>query len=366
MIMDNNGMAFVAAFSVYAILLVLTATFLWMTDSDLNISTNHRDTAKALYAGEAGLEYGIYNLLADWNNWTGTPSPISLGDGRFEVAVTSLTYDRKEILATGFVDKSQRQARVIIIPPAFRYAVFSTRTVSLQATTAGSSGLVGTGDEGDVHSNSSVTTSGAVTVEGTITQVTPAVLIPTVDMNAYRTDPRTNYATGNLTINAANQGSYQNMIVYRTGNITVNANTGPITLNGTTLVAQGNISITKSGGGTGSYAVTITPNDEPLVDTAYPSMVTETGSISTTAAFTNNIYAKGLIYTRTGQINLRNLIMDKGSVMSGRTTSTGVTLTTTAGRNWRVIYDNTILNTNRPKYFTPPVAAASLYWKEVY
>lgn len=373
--LNNKGMAFIAAFSIYAILLVLTVTFLWMTDTDLNISVNQRDTTKALYAGDGGLEYGIYKLLTGWT-WPGDSK--DLGDGSFKVEVTELANGRKEVLSTGICQQplargqmlqSKRKVQVTLNPPAFRYAVFSRANMVLSATTVGSTGLVGTGSEGDVHSNGTVSQSGSVTVEGTVTQGTPTVLIPNVSMSDYRAEAQASgsYATGTLTITPANDQNFWNMVVYRTGSITINSSTGAIILTGTTLVTEVDIIIR------GANSITITPDSEPLADTAYPSMVTENGNIYTAAtgptAFTNILYAKLLIYSKNGYINLHNLNMGaayKGTVMAGRTANPGVTLRTTASRSWQVIYDNTILTTNKPKYFTVPVDTAALFWKEVY
>jgi hypothetical protein len=55
-----------------------------------------------------------------------------------------------------------------------------------------------------------------------------------------------------------------------------------------------------------------------------------------------------------------------GTVMAGRTANPGVTLRNTSGRNWVVGYDDSILDNNKPKYFTIPVDVTRLFWKEIY
>ncbi|MBN1805986.1 MAG: hypothetical protein JW837_12115 [Sedimentisphaerales bacterium] len=57
--------------------------------------------SQAIYLADAGIHYGIYNLLQD-SGWTGT-SPVSLGEGTFSVSVTGIGGGDYRLISTGNV-----------------------------------------------------------------------------------------------------------------------------------------------------------------------------------------------------------------------------------------------------------------------
>lgn len=63
--------------------------------------------SQAIYLAEAGIHYGIYSLKQD-SVWTGTPSPVSLGQGTFSVSVSDLGGGDYRLTSTGTVDDQFR------------------------------------------------------------------------------------------------------------------------------------------------------------------------------------------------------------------------------------------------------------------
>jgi len=67
--------------------------------------------SQAVYLADAGIHYGIYSLKQD-PSWTGTPSPISLGEGSFSVSVSDLGGGDYRLTSTGTVDELFRTVQL--------------------------------------------------------------------------------------------------------------------------------------------------------------------------------------------------------------------------------------------------------------
>jgi len=66
--------------------------------------------SQAIYLAEAGIHYGIYSLKQN-PAWTGTSSPVSLGEGTFSVSVIDLGGGDYRLTSTGTVDGQFRTAQ---------------------------------------------------------------------------------------------------------------------------------------------------------------------------------------------------------------------------------------------------------------
>ena len=58
--------------------------------------------SQAIYLADAGIHYGIYNLIQD-PGWTGTSSPVSLGEGNLSVSVSDIGGGDYRLTSTGTV-----------------------------------------------------------------------------------------------------------------------------------------------------------------------------------------------------------------------------------------------------------------------
>lgn len=82
-------------------------------------SANLYADTQAELAAVAGVEYAFYNLIKDFANWTGTTSPVTVGNSAFRVDVDTLdengvklTADERRIVSTGTIGSSVKKIQV--------------------------------------------------------------------------------------------------------------------------------------------------------------------------------------------------------------------------------------------------------------
>ncbi len=198
---NQKGMALLATLIFTFVLVSMGAALLAMTNNDTKLSTLQRESNRAFYLAETGIEQTFYNLnVADDETYgmlTWRPDsdePYMVGtEEKFEVTITNIgdpdadppeeDTDRIQIISTGFVKKGkfssgQRKIEVIAIidflqETTYKYAVLSENVIILN-------GSPGATIEGDIHSNGAIEvqgkfdenyTDGTATVGGEINEV---------------------------------------------------------------------------------------------------------------------------------------------------------------------------------------------------
>jgi len=177
---NQNGMALLATIIFVSVLVSFGIALLAMTSNDTKLSTLHRESNKAFYLAESGIEKTFYNLNVD-ENYTLTgwrpnkDDPFKEGtiDEYYEVSIENIgdptadppedPTDKIKITSTGVINKGdytsgRREVEVIAVidynqDVKYKYAILSDRVIILQ-------GSPGPTIEGDIHSNDDIEVTG--------------------------------------------------------------------------------------------------------------------------------------------------------------------------------------------------------------
>ena len=181
-ISSQKGMALVATLIFTFVLVSMGAALLAMTNNDSKLSTLQRESNRAFYLAETGIEQTFYNLTVDddydmltWRPDDSEDNKYHVGttEERFEVTITNIgdpdatpseeITDRIQIISTGFVSKGkfssgQRKIEVIATidfmqETTYKYAVLSDKVIIFQ-------GSPGPTIDGDMHSNDDMEVNG--------------------------------------------------------------------------------------------------------------------------------------------------------------------------------------------------------------
>lgn len=180
LISNQKGMALLATLIFTFVLVSMGAALLAMTNNDSKLSTLQRESNRAFYLAETGIEQTFYNLNVDdtYGMLTWRPDSenlyfIGTTEEKYEVTITNIgdtsatppeeVTDRIKIISTGFVSKGkfssgQRKIEVIaeidfLLETAYKYAILSERVIILN-------GSPGADIEGDIHSNDDIEVQG--------------------------------------------------------------------------------------------------------------------------------------------------------------------------------------------------------------
>jgi len=128
-ISNEKGAILITAYLVIACLITFATVFSDRTVSDKRLADISMDRAKAFYLAEAGVDEAIAGLRNNWVSYSGTSSPVPLGEGNFEAYVSYLSQTRRTIDARGHIytpgesiPKATRHIQVVIkkeMPPDF-------------------------------------------------------------------------------------------------------------------------------------------------------------------------------------------------------------------------------------------------------
>jgi len=167
------GAILIIAFLIVVTLSVLLATFVSRVIAEKAFSARQIERTKALHIAEAGLNYAVDRLKADYN-WTTSSTTVAFEDGEFNISVASLVAgDLRLIISSGYIpgmafSRAKRTleawAKKSIPPNFFDHAIYS----------AGEADLNGNAYEvnGNVISTTTVNNpdniTGTVTVDPTI------------------------------------------------------------------------------------------------------------------------------------------------------------------------------------------------------
>ena len=106
----NKGMALLFTLVIMMTLSSIVATYLSYVQFSTRSTGAQISDSRAMYLAEAGIHYGIYQLKLN-STWTGTPSPVALGEGIFSVSVTNLPGNDYRLTSTGTVNGLFRTAQ---------------------------------------------------------------------------------------------------------------------------------------------------------------------------------------------------------------------------------------------------------------
>lgn len=183
---NQKGMALLATLIFTFVLVSLGAALLTMTNNDTKLSTLQRESNRAFYLAETGVEQTFYNLnVADddiypmltWRPDSANPYKVGNTEEYFEVTITNIgdtgatppeeETDKIKIISTGFVDKGkfssgQRKIEVIayidyLLETTYKYAVLAEHIIHLQGNQPPAY------IEGNIHSNDTIELQGSFT-----------------------------------------------------------------------------------------------------------------------------------------------------------------------------------------------------------
>ena len=169
---NQSGMALLTTLIFVFILVTFGVALLAMTSNDIKLSALQRDSTKAFYIAEAGIQRSIKELKDDFdwrvgfNNW-------SLGDGNCTVVVKgfdegdeTIPEYQVRIISTGKVNKPEREIIVFVeeasvegMDPIFDYALAARGRIELQNK--------GPALEGDVYCEGTIKNGSHMIVHGT-------------------------------------------------------------------------------------------------------------------------------------------------------------------------------------------------------
>jgi len=177
---NQKGMTLLTVLIFVMVLVSFGVALLAMTSNDTKLSTLHRESNKAFYLAESGIEQTFYNLNIDeyygltaWRPDEEDPYKEGIVDEYYEVTIENIgdvsadppedPSDKIKITSKGVVSKGEyssgtREIEVIAVidyeqDVKYKYAILSDRVIILQ-------GSPGPTIEGDIHSNDDIEVTG--------------------------------------------------------------------------------------------------------------------------------------------------------------------------------------------------------------
>ncbi|PKP55757.1 hypothetical protein CVT91_14810 [Candidatus Atribacteria bacterium HGW-Atribacteria-1] len=125
---NQKGMALLTTLIFVFVLVTLAVALLTMTNNDTKLSALQRDSTKAFYIAEAGIERTLYDLQEDYNtdqNWVGDSinsqpfvdgklyDEVDFGEGKYTVTLENIYSNSVTIKSKGkHINKSTRYVQV--------------------------------------------------------------------------------------------------------------------------------------------------------------------------------------------------------------------------------------------------------------
>jgi len=145
---NQKGMALLTTLIFIFLLVTFAVALLTMTSNDIKLSAFQRDSTKAFYLAEAGIQRAIKELDYDFN-WRDESNEfynVSLGDGNYTLVAKGFNEGDEtipeyhvRIISTGKVNKPEREIIVFVkeaidegIHPIFNYAIAARGRIELQ------------------------------------------------------------------------------------------------------------------------------------------------------------------------------------------------------------------------------------------
>jgi hypothetical protein len=347
MIKGKEGIALIMAiFFIVALSILLTAV-LMLNNQEIRATQLQLDSNKAFYYAEAGVEYGVAQVL----NKQISPSPnqpvdltnnykISIrqssGDSNIDKSVITLTVESPSYLDYKFTcevryNTARRKVmkEILLYTGIWDKAMASNGNIDLRVN-SGQGGSIAI--NGDVHSNGDITGSGdGVTIDGNVSAGgkisgiqpstgynlypnSPQLQFPSTNFNYYYSIANYIYNTEDDFVNAFKAGKISSPgVVYISGDLHIVKLQG-LTLTGLTIVVNGDIHINNQDAMTidgGSSMVTFIAQNMKFnndADFNFKNCIIYTiNNVDFTNMKGNVTVDNGAIYAQQGYINLNNI-----------------------------------------------------------
>ncbi len=169
---NQSGIALLTVLIFVFILVTFGVALLTMTSNEIKLSALHRDSTKAFYLAESGIQKAIEELDEDFS-WRSGFNNEFLYDGNYTVVVEDPTDDETipanhvRIISTGKVNRPEREIIVLVkeaiaMNPIFNYAIAARGRLELQ-NKGGAGGIL----TGDVYCEGIIKNGEHVDVQGT-------------------------------------------------------------------------------------------------------------------------------------------------------------------------------------------------------
>lgn len=270
---SERGAAMIIAIGAVFILTALGTGIMLLTTNEYTMVVHERGATKAYYMAEAGIEKALVSINSD-QYYAGTSVPANLGDGQYEIQVSTYSTTQKVLTATGYYPTKADPVAKRVIRTAIYVDVNATAfSYAMQAgaggiTIGGSSAI-----QGSLYSNGNIETSGnscSVSgdayahgtinrgpnnprISGTEVRGAPEVALPEFDMTYWQQK-----TTAGGTINSYTLGS---------GSVSL----GPKKINGNLTISNGTLTLTGPLWVTGDIRIT---GGTVRLDPAFGSMGT--------------------------------------------------------------------------------------------
>jgi Tfp pilus assembly protein PilX len=334
---SNSGFALVTVLFVLIILLAIGTLFISISNYEARVSNNFRNSTKAFYLAESGLEKAIWSLNQTQSTYAGETNTLLEG-GKFTTTIINdpSNPNNRIITSTGYFPAG------VIYPAKRTVQVTATANSSDQsvafhyAVQIGDLGLSMSSNStinGNVYSNGNITGSsnsqinGDAYAVGTISSPRPVISgtthpnsqiqpLPTIDTGFWETQANinSNPYVGDMTINSNGSTLGPKEIQ---GNLTLNSGsslivTGPIYVTGNFVMnSNSNVSLSQTFGSKGTViivdgSILINSNTTISTTTANPKgyiMFVSTNTSSSANEIQSNA-AGGIFYSLNGGIQI--------------------------------------------------------------
>lgn len=313
---NEKGMALIATIIFVSILVSFGVAILALTNNDSKLSTLHRESNRAFYIAEKGIEKALYNLNEDdnypmtsengliaWRPDKNSPYSFeSTAEEYFLVTIENIgesedAEERIKITSTGIVDKekfnsAQRKIEVIAKKDHFEYAKYKYAILTDKLVYGRQSPII----EGDIHSNDDISISGiesgkldydgVATCSGDVNDITeentfvPKVTLPTINYDTLKEiaagEGNDHIISGPLTLDNNDPTRTWTGLHYIMGNLYLK-NSASINITNGAIIVEGEVIIFKDA------SITISkPEDleDPFYEKIYsPLAIVATGQI---------------------------------------------------------------------------------------
>ena len=369
---NQKGMALLTTLIFVFVLVTLAVALLTMTNNDTKLSTLQRESTRAFYIAETGIDEVLLLLNTPVSSggmgldWRTDEYRHDLSSSEYYTVSITGDSDNITILSKGVVtgsgtyDKGMRQIEVkckkgIAKAPDlfFDYAVLTDGNMEIDG---------GVSFHGNIHSNGNLTNNGTINLEyGTVTATGTTnfgiggVLyqeFPRVDWEYYENKSKTqiiddegnihnHYYSGDVTIDSS---GYIYGIHYIDGNVEIKPPCSELHIIDGAIFATGTITV---GGSSNVYVEKSEEYDNPLALVAKGEIV-----------IGGTVHGEGIIYTESDFTLNGNINIQKGAVYADDGIFHG------GGGSMNIYYDTDLINTPVPGTGIPVWKKVS--WREVY
>ncbi|HBY56439.1 MAG TPA: hypothetical protein DEG96_01020 [Candidatus Atribacteria bacterium] len=378
---NQKGFALLTTLIFVFVLATLVITLLTMTNNDTKLSNLQRESTRAFYIAETGIDEALLLLNTpvnqggkglDWRPGTDLNDPPepsyikNLSPNEYYEVIITGDSDNITILSKGVVtgsgtyDKGMRQIEVkckkgIAKAPDlfFDYAVLTNGNMTING---------GVSFHGNIHSNGNLTNNGNINLEyGTATATgttnfgtggVPYQEFPRIDWEYYENQAKTqliddegnihnHYYSGDVTIDSS--GSIYG-IHYIDGNVEIKPPCSELHIIDGAIFATGTITV---GGSSNVYIEKSKDYDNPLALVAKGDIV-----------IWGNVHGEGIVYTENNFTLNGNINIQKGAVYADDGVFHG------GGGSMNIYYDTDLINTPVPGTGIPVWKKVS--WQEVF